>query len=62
MITEYFENIFKQENVDEIPVRPQKLEKPITPKEIKDAIKKLKNNKSASTSATTPSSGGASRT
>ena len=47
VITKYFEDIFKQENVHPIPViKPQKLQKPITTEEINKAAKKLKNNKS----------------
>ena len=47
IITEYFKNIFKQDNVSDGPdIKPQKLKTSITAKEIKCVVKKLKNNKS----------------
>ena len=46
-ITNYFENIFKQENTNPIPdITPQKLKEPISSDEVKEAAKKLKDNKS----------------
>ena len=46
-ITKYFENIFTQENTTPIPeIKPQKLKEPISSKEIKKALTKIKNNKS----------------
>ncbi len=46
-ITNYFENIFAQKDISEVPIiKPEKLKEPITTQEIKSAIKKLKNNKS----------------
>ena len=46
-ITKYFEGIFKQEDTKEIPkLIPQELKNPITCPEVKEAVKKLKNNKS----------------
>ena len=46
-ITEYFENIFKQEVTEPYPeIEPQALRIPITEHEVKSATKKLKNNKS----------------
>ena len=46
-ITNYFENIFKQEDTTPIPnLKPQKLEKEITSEEVRLAVEKLKNNKS----------------
>ena len=46
-ITKYFENIFKQEKVTPIPdIKPQKLKEEITSLEVKQAVDKIKNNKS----------------
>ena len=46
-ITNYFENIFKQNNTTQIPeIIPQKLEVEITSLEVQQAVNKLKNNKS----------------
>ena len=46
-ITEYFEQIFKQEDICDIPdIPPRKLDTPITTEEVAKATKKLKNNKS----------------
>ena len=47
LITEYFENIFKQKDTQPIPdIKPQKLRTPITTAEVEKAAQKLKNNKS----------------
>ena len=47
VITAYFENIFKQEHVNELPaIKPLKLNQIITTQEVIHATKKLKNNKS----------------
>ena len=46
-ITNYFENIFKQEDTAPLPeIQPQKLEIEIDREEVKSAVNKLKNNKS----------------
>ena len=46
-ITNYFENIFKQENTTPLPeIKPQKLKIEIDSEEVKTAIDKLRNNKS----------------
>ena len=46
-ITKYFENIFKKEQIHPIPkIPPKKLEEEITCREVKEAVDKLKNNKS----------------
>ena len=47
-ITKYFENILKQETAIDLPeITPQKSNNPITTKEMKDVIKKVKNNRLA---------------
>ena len=46
-ITKYFENIFKKDQIHPIPeILPQKLQEEITSREVKEAVYKLKNNKS----------------
>ena len=46
-ITNYFENIFAQKDISEVLIiKLEKLKEPITTQEIRNAIKKLKNNKS----------------
>ena len=46
-ITKYFENIFKKDQIHPIPeIPPQKLQEEITSREVKEAVDKLKNNKS----------------
>ena len=48
IITDFFNKIFHQDNEAEIPdIKPCKMKKPFTEKEITSAIKSLKNNKSA---------------
>ena len=47
IITHFFETSFKQEKTEKLPeIKPQELKNPITAKEVKEATKKLKNNKS----------------
>ena len=48
IITDFFKNIFYQENEEEIPIiEPCEMKIPFTEKEIAKAVKSLKNNKSA---------------